>query len=66
MNCCDYNCHQGRDCPIRVAKIGLRYPKYIECAPSSQWRERLRDLARWVLYALLGCLLGSALLLVVK
>lgn len=18
MNCCDYNCHQGRDCPVRA------------------------------------------------
>lgn len=20
MNCCDYNCNQGRDCPARAAK----------------------------------------------
>ena len=22
MNCCDYNCNQGRNCPARVAPIG--------------------------------------------
>lgn len=23
MNCCDYNCHQGRDCPVRAANVTL-------------------------------------------
>lgn len=29
MNCCDDygNCRQGRDCPIRVARVGRRMPK---------------------------------------
>lgn len=65
--CCDGNCQQGRDCPAVVAKVGQRYPKYIESAPPSLWRERLRDLARWMLYALLSWLVwGSALLFVIK
>ena len=27
MNCCDYDCHQGRDCPVRTCKhcYGLGY-----------------------------------------
>lgn len=50
-----------------VAKVGRRYPKYIDPDPPNLWRERLRDLARWLLYALLGWLIwGSALLLVIK
>lgn len=67
MNCCDYNCVQGRNCPVRVARVKARYPKYVEYDPPSQWRNRLRGLARWILYALLGLLLWSvALLLVVN
>ena len=69
VNCCDEygQCNQGRNCPVRVAKVGQRYPKYPECDPPSLWRERLCDLARWLLYALLGWLIwGSALLLVIK
>ncbi len=27
MNCCDYDCNQGRDCPARVAKVGRRITK---------------------------------------
>ena len=23
MNCCDYNCTQGRDCPVRAARQGM-------------------------------------------
>ena len=67
MNCCDYDCTQGRDCPVRVAKVGRRYPKHPEVDPPSMWRDQLRHLARWFLYALLGWLIwGSVLLLVVK
>ena len=49
-----------------VAKVGQRYPKYPETDPPSLWRERLRDLARCVLYALLAWLIcGFVFLFVV-
>ena len=49
-----------------VAKVGQRYPKYPETDPPNLWRERLRDLARCVLYALLAWLIcGVGLLFVV-
>lgn len=55
MNCCDEygNCRQGRDCPIRVARVGKRYSKYPEplCAPIAN--QHLRVLAKWLLLAVL-------------
>lgn len=51
MNCCDYNCHQGRDCPVRaepVAKIGRKHHGREELPPSI-WREQLRVLGKWML-----------------
>ena len=55
MNCCDDygNCNQGRDCPIRVAKIGQKM-KSADPLPPSVWREQLRRLAYWVLMGILG------------
>lgn len=51
MNCCDYDCHQGRDCPARgakVARIGRKdYTR--EALPASPWRVYLRHLAKWML-----------------
>lgn len=48
MNCCDYDCHQGRDCPARVARIGRKdYDR--EELPPSIWREQLRQLGKWML-----------------
>ena len=53
MNCCDYDCTQGRDCPARkpvtVAKIGQSCPGP-EPLPATSWR------------ALLGCLAAAILL----
>ena len=51
--CCNGNCNQGRDCPIRVAKIGQR-TKTADPLPPSIWRDQLRRLAYWVLMALIG------------
>ncbi len=55
MNCCDEygNCNQGRNCPIRVARIGQRM-KTADPLPPSSWRDRLRRLAYWVMMALIG------------
>ena len=27
MNCCDYDCNQGHNCPIRVNPTHRRYPR---------------------------------------
>jgi hypothetical protein len=55
MNCCDGDCHQGRDCPVRVAKVGQRVHGP-ELLPPSVWRYQLRRLAYCVLMAILGML----------
>lgn len=48
MNCCDYECNQGRNCPARMAKIGQRMHGPDPLPPSS-WRDKLQHLARWLL-----------------
>lgn len=55
MNCCDSygNCNQGRDCPVRVAKVGQRM-KAADPLPASTWRLKLKYLAYWMLMAILG------------
>lgn len=55
MNSRDDNCNQGRNCPVRVAKVGqkLHGP---ELLPPSVWRYQLKRLAYWVLMAILGML----------
>ncbi len=55
MNCCDDfgNCNQGRDCPVRVARIGQRM-KTVDPLPPSIWRDQLRRLGYWVLMAVIG------------
>ena len=55
MKCCDDygNCNQGRDCPVRVARIGQRM-KSADPLPPSIWREQLKRLGYWMLMAVLG------------
>lgn len=69
MNCCDDygDCRQGRDCPVRVAKVKQRYPRYPE-HHKSMWREYLRATARFFLLGLLGWLVFGLILaaLVIK
>lgn len=57
MNCCDDNgnCNQGRNCPVRVAKVGQRLHGP-ELLPPSVWRYQFKRLAYWVLMAILGML----------
>ena len=68
MNCCDYDCNQGRDCPARstpVARIGRKH-QGDDPLPPSAWREQLRQLGKWVLitYALMFYVVIAAALLV--
>ena len=63
MNCCDEygECNQGRNCPIRVAKIG-RKDHAKAALPSSPWRAYVGHLAKWML-AFTGIALGASLAL---
>lgn len=53
MNCCDDygDCRQGRDCPVRVAKVARigRKDYTREPLPRSPWRVYLHHLAKWML-----------------
>ena len=55
MNCCnDFgDCNQGRDCPVRVAKVGKRMhgPQALQ---EGVWRYWVRRAAYWLLMGLLG------------
>lgn len=66
MNCCDDygKCTQGRDCPIRVAKIGQKM-KSADPLPPSTWRQQIRYLAEWVLIAIIGVVWLTLLFLLV-
>jgi hypothetical protein len=54
-NCCDDfgNCNQGRDCPVRVARVGQRM-KTADPLPPSIWRDQLKRLGYWMLMAVIG------------
>lgn len=51
--CCNGNCNQGKDCPMRVARIGQRM-KSADPLPPSIWRHQLKRLAYWLLMAVIG------------
>ena len=53
MNCCDEfgECRQGRDCPVRVARVGKRTHAK-EALPPNPWRRQLRIGAKWLLTVL--------------
>lgn len=61
MNCCDYDCNQGRDCPARVAKVKRRIPKHPAPLRDGQYlRRNLRHLAKWMLLAI-AVMFGTSL-----
>lgn len=45
MNCCDYNCNQGRNCPARRAPAASKTPK-----PLASWRFNLRG--KWITWCI--------------
>jgi hypothetical protein len=61
MNCCDYDCNQGRNCPARVAKAK---PVMLAAAPlpESRSKHQLRLLAAWMLRAVAITLVACAIL----
>lgn len=62
MNCCDYDCNQGRDCPARVAKIG-KAMKAAEPLPPSMWRIYLASLARAMLICIAVLLVSAVVVM---
>jgi hypothetical protein len=46
MNCCDYNCNQGRDCPARMASVPTtrRYPRTMRQAFGPDTDNRLEPM----------------------
>lgn len=62
MKCCDGNCNQGRDCPLRVAKVKQWYPKHPDGKYQPYLNRHLKSLAYWMLMAILGWLVWVPLL----
>jgi hypothetical protein len=58
--CCNDNCNQGRDCPVRVARIGQRM-KAADPLPPSTWRDQLRRLGYWMLMTVIGLIVWPVL-----
>lgn len=62
MTCCNENCNQGRDCPVRKVKPYPYVPTDINLLPASLrrplWTDRVADLARALVlaFALIGVL----------
>ena len=65
MNCCDYECNQGRDCPARVAKLGQKMPA-AEPLPASIWRRQLKRLVYWMLAVVLASLVAGLNLAIMR
>ena len=62
MNCCDYQCNQGRNCPARMAKVGQRYPA---AEPLPAPAGRMRHVAKWVLVCIAALWLSSLVMVLV-
>jgi hypothetical protein len=67
MNCCDYDCNQGRNCPARkapakVAKVKQRLPGD-KPLPANPWRAYLGHVAKWLLIAVAGMVIAAVVLL---
>lgn len=65
MNCCDYECDDGFNCPIhgvKVAKVKQRYPKYPQPVFVPYMQRQLKALAKWMLLAILGWLIWVPIL----
>jgi hypothetical protein len=66
MNCCDEygNCNQGRDCPVRAARVARigRKDHAREALPRSLSRVYLHHLAKWML-VFIAVLFAAALVM---
>lgn len=58
QHCCNNECHQGRDCPARVAKVGKRMHAASPLMPMARHRY-LKEVARALLLVTLTLLSGA-------
>jgi uncharacterized membrane protein len=64
MHCCNCNCNQGRDCPVKVAKVGRQYPRLDDVYEESE--DQKNDVYETaVLYVFLGAALVTLFVLIV-
>lgn len=56
--CCNHGCNQGRNCPARVARVGIRM-QAAQPLPPATWRRHLKDLARALLLVIFALLASS-------
>ena len=63
MNCCNHDCEQGRDCPVRKIPAYPHVPSDMQIEYIPTWRDRLSGFAACVLAAItaLACLAIVAL-----
>jgi hypothetical protein len=66
MNCCDYGCTQGRDCPVRVNPTNRRYPRTLAEAfprhPAPDFVDEGQDYHKALEVALIGFLVALPLI----
>lgn len=62
MNCCDYDCNQGRCCPARIGKVGQRYPA---AEPLPAPTDTMRHVAKWMLVCITALWLSSLVIVLV-
>ena len=70
MNCCDYSCTGGDNCPIRVNPIHRRYPRTLLEAfpryPAPDFVEEGQDYHKVLEVALIGFLVALPLILCLR
>ena len=67
MNCCDYDCNQGANCPIRVNPTHRRYPRTLAEAfprfPAPNFDEEGQDYHKALEVALIALLVALPVIL---
>lgn len=70
MNCCDYDCNQGHNCPVRVNPTHRRYPRTLAEAfprhPAPDFVEEGQDYHKVLEVVLIALLLALPVILWVR
>ena len=70
MNCCDYECNQGDNCPARVNPTHRKYPRTLAEAfprfPSPDFVEEGQDYHKMLEVALIALLVALPLILCLR